>query len=116
MALAFYSYTTDTGKIYNFLPVSISQVNPEISTNYTGRELLEDLLPANVFDIDPPCPVFGLTQRSIFVRFDDASVFKIGYSNLFTQALSNQLLADNRVDLFTFTGERIRHSRLIKIL
>lgn len=116
MALAFYSYTTDTGNSYNFLPVSISQVNPEVSTNYTGRELLEDLLPANLVNINRPCPVPGLTQRSIFIRFDDASVFRIGYSNLFTQALYNQLIADNRVDLFTFTGERIRHSRLIKIL
>jgi len=116
MVLAFYSYITDTGKIYNFLPVFISQINPELSTLYTGQELLEDLLPSNLIDINLPCGVSGLIQRSLIVRFNDASIFRIGYSNLFSQLLADQLIADPRVDLFTFSGEIIQYSRLKKLL
>jgi hypothetical protein len=116
MVLAFYSYITDTGKIYNFLPVFISQLNPELSTLYTGEELLNDLLPNNLIDINSPCAVSGLIQRSLIVRFDDASVFRIGYSNLFSEFLADQLIADPRVDLFTFNGETIRYFRLNKLL
>ena len=73
-----------------------------------------DLL--ELVEVKYPCSVQALTPRMIKIFASDEAQFLISYWQPFNQALFDHLTASIQVRAFEFIGERIKYSRLQRML
>ena len=109
------SYVTDLERIYPFFALSIVQVN-DISTSFTGLDLLPPTVLSDVINIGNPCAVEGLTPRYLSLFASDGGQFRINYPIPFTNALAQYLTDNLDIAAWEFVGERIKYGRLRRLL
>ncbi|MEO0834782.1 MAG: hypothetical protein AAFY16_02085 [Cyanobacteria bacterium J06642_3] len=115
MVQVWQSYQTDLGRAYPFFALSNQQVN-DISTSFTGLDLLPPAVLDDLIDIGNSCAVEGLTPRYLSLFASDGAQFRINYPTPFTENLAQYLTNNLDVAAWEFVGERIRYGRLRKLL
>ena len=115
MARVWQTYVTDCGRAYPLYPLSVRQVN-QVLTAINPLDLLpnNDLLQLN--DVKHPCSISNLTPRAISIWDVDGAQFLINYWQPFNQDLYDWLTVSIQVQAFEFIGERIKYSRLQRML
>lgn len=115
MVLVWREYRSDLGNIYPFLAVSARQIN-QVSTTYEALQFLTVGDAAQISEIKANCAVPDLTPRQLIIYAGDDAIFALNYNLPFDQALYDHLSALSSVRGFEFIGERIRYSRLTRML
>lgn len=115
MVLVWRDYRTDIGNTYPFLPLSVRQLN-QVSTDIEPLNLLTVADAQNIIEIDKACSVPGLSSRQIIIFASDDAIFAIDYYRPFNQTLYNQLSSSLQVRAFEFVGEKIKYSRLRRMI
>lgn len=115
MARVWQTYVTDCGRAYPLYPLSVRQVN-QVLTAINPLDLLpnNDLLQLN--DVKHPCSISNLTPRAISIWDAEGAQFLINYWQPFNQDLYDWLTVSIQVQAFEFIGERIKYSRLQRML
>lgn len=117
MILVWRDYRSDTGAIYPFLPLAMGQRNAnEIASTFDPKSTLSESDRENILVVDRGCSVPLLQPRQIILYASDGGQFYLDYYRSFTNTLFDNLSRNTEIQAFEFIGERIKHSRLIRML
>lgn len=117
MASLWQQYRTDTGAIFPFVPLGIVQLNEgEIVSNFSPLSALppDDL--NGIVELETACNVPDMTYRQIILYASDGGQFRINYYLPFSDTLFARLSGIIALQAFELIGERIRYSRLKRII
>ena len=115
MATVWQQYTTDLGRIYTFVSISIVISNQQ-STNLQLADFLSNADLDAIVSHKISCSVPNLTPRKIMIFASDRSQWLFNYYEPFSQELEDSLLANLNIAAYTWIGEKIKYGRLKRML
>ena len=113
--LVYQSYTSDLGRIYPVYLVAITTTNG-VSTQFSPLELLKPEVREKITERISSCVVPGLTARKLALVAVDGARFELNYPVPFDEDLAEYLTGNLQIQAWEFIGERIKYSRLRRML
>lgn len=110
--LVWLSYQSDLGRVYPVIGVNLRPLT-EIETEADIFNLIGN---TNLGDLDNPCEVPDLIYRTIKLYLSDDSIYQVVYPQPFNADLFDRLSTSLSVTAFEFIGEKIKYSRLKRML
>ncbi|MGL5075745.1 MAG: hypothetical protein ACRDBG_07870 [Waterburya sp.] len=116
MVLVLTSYSTDIGKKYAFLPISLSfrdNNNEPVTTDISFVDFLPDSYHLLYQSSQFSCQESLLIPRKVKVYLNNPSInITFPFPVVFNLDLFTYLANDSRVKAFEFIGETVKHSKL----
>lgn len=113
---AYKFYRTDAGRLYPYYRLEVDQVN-NISTQFDDPIMfLPNEIKNLIITTQNICNVRGLLPRILNLTFIDNAAYSITCALPFNSQLKNHLANQPEIKSFQFVGEKIKHSRLKRLL